>query len=81
MKLQKIHQIILEQMEELIAELQAAMNKIKTLSGLLPICAHCKNIRNDKGYWQKIEEYIHITPQPNSPTASVRIAQRNYIQA
>ncbi len=31
---------------------------MKTLSGLLPICASCKKIRNDKGYWQAIEGYI-----------------------
>lgn len=34
------------------------MTQIKTLSGLLPICANCKNIRNDKGYWERIESYI-----------------------
>jgi len=39
-------------------KLQAALAKIKTLSGLLPICAHCKKIRDDKGYWSQIEEYI-----------------------
>jgi hypothetical protein len=35
------------------------MKEIKTLSGLLPICMHCKKIRNDKGYWQQMETYIH----------------------
>lgn len=44
--------------EELIAQLQDALAEIKTLSGLLPICANCKKIRDDKGYWQQIEEYI-----------------------
>jgi len=39
-------------------KLQAALAKIKTLSGMLPICAHCKKIRDDKGYWNQIEEYI-----------------------
>jgi AmiR/NasT family two-component response regulator len=39
-------------------ELQAAMAKIKTLSGLLPICAGCKKIRDDGGYWQDIAVYI-----------------------
>jgi hypothetical protein len=39
-------------------ELQSAMANIKTLSGLLPICAHCKKIRDDKGYWNQIESYI-----------------------
>ena len=34
------------------------MSEIKTLSGLLPICASCKKIRDDKGYWNQIEGYI-----------------------
>lgn len=40
-------------------DLEAAMKEIKTLSGLLPICMHCKKIRDDKGYWQQMETYIH----------------------
>jgi PAS domain S-box-containing protein len=44
--------------ERLILELQKALAEIKTLSGMLPICASCKKIRDDKGYWNKIEEYI-----------------------
>jgi PAS domain S-box-containing protein len=44
--------------ERLIAELQEALAKVKTLSGLLPICASCKKIRDDKGYWNQIEVYI-----------------------
>jgi len=44
--------------EQLIADLQQALSEIKTLSGLLPICASCKRIRDDKGYWQQIESYI-----------------------
>jgi len=47
-----------EKREKLIIELKDALSKIKTLSGLLPICASCKKIRNDKGYWEQIEEYI-----------------------
>ena len=43
----------------LIKELKQAMAQIKKLSGLLPICASCKKIRDDKGYWQQIEQYIH----------------------
>jgi hypothetical protein len=38
--------------------LQDRVNEIKTLSGLLPICAQCKKIRNDKGYWTHVERYI-----------------------
>jgi K+-sensing histidine kinase KdpD len=46
-------------------ELQTALSEVKTLTGLLPICASCKKIRNDSGYWQKLEEYIekHTTAQ------------------
>ncbi len=39
-------------------ELEKALLEIKTLSGLLPICAGCKKIRDDDGYWSQIEEYI-----------------------
>jgi PAS domain S-box-containing protein len=44
--------------EKLIAKLQQALAKVKTLKGLLPICAWCKKIRDDSGYWQQIEAYI-----------------------
>jgi len=39
-------------------ELREVTDTVKILSGLLPICAHCKSIRDDKGYWNKIEAYI-----------------------
>ena len=49
----------LEQLvEERTAEVQGALAKVRILSGLLPICASCKNIRDDNGYWNQIEEYI-----------------------
>lgn len=44
--------------ERLISSLQKALSEVKTLSGLLPICASCKKIRDDKGYWNQIESYI-----------------------
>jgi PAS domain S-box-containing protein len=47
-----------EEKEKLILELQEALANVKTLSGLLPICATCKNVRDDKGYWRRIEDYI-----------------------
>jgi PAS domain S-box-containing protein len=47
-----------EEREKLIRELQEALVKVKTLSGLVPICASCKKIRDDKGYWNQIESYI-----------------------
>ena len=39
-------------------ERQKLLSNIKQLKGLLPICSHCKKIRNDKGYWQKVKVYI-----------------------
>jgi len=42
----------------LIQELTDALTQVKTLSGLLPICASCKKIRNDNGYWEAVETYI-----------------------
>jgi len=48
-----------QERELLIAELQEALSKVKLLSGFLPICASCKKIRDDKGYWNQIESYIH----------------------
>lgn len=47
-----------EEREKLIAELQEALSKVKQLSGLLPICAGCKKIRDDRGYWNQIEHYL-----------------------
>jgi PAS domain S-box-containing protein len=44
--------------ERLIKELQTALADIKVLSGLVPICANCKKIRDDKGYWNQLEGYI-----------------------
>ena len=47
-----------EERERLIKELQVALAEVKKLGGLLPICASCKSIRDDQGYWQQIEAYI-----------------------
>ena len=44
--------------EQVIAELQEALAKVKLLSGFIPICASCKKIRDDTGYWQQVEAYI-----------------------
>lgn len=44
--------------EKLIKELKGALDKVKLLNGFLPICASCKKIRDDKGYWNQIELYI-----------------------
>jgi hypothetical protein len=47
-----------EEKEKLIIELKNAFREVKTLGGLLPICASCKKIRDDKGYWNQLEDYI-----------------------
>jgi len=44
--------------EELIMHLRQAIENIRTLHGLLPICAWCKKVRDDSGYWKKVEDYI-----------------------
>lgn len=45
--------------EKVILELKDALAQVKTLKGLLPICSHCKKIRDDEGYWQTLEKYLH----------------------
>ena len=44
--------------QRIIQELQTALAQVKTLSGLLPICSGCKQIRDDRGYWSQLEAYI-----------------------
>ena len=45
--------------EQLIIHLKVSLNEIKTLRGLIPICAHCKQVRDDEGLWHQVEKYIH----------------------
>jgi PAS domain S-box-containing protein len=47
-----------QEKEKLIAELKKALKDVKQLSGLLPLCSHCKKVRDDKGYWNQIDAYI-----------------------
>lgn len=47
-----------QERERLITDLRHALAEVKTLSGLLPICANCKKIRDDKGYWTQVEAYF-----------------------
>ena len=46
------------ELEQINNELKKSLETIKTLKGLIPICANCKMIRNDEGYWQQLEVYI-----------------------
>jgi PAS domain S-box-containing protein len=47
-----------EDRERLIEELQDALDRVKVLSGLIPICTHCKAVRDDKGYWQQVDSFM-----------------------
>ncbi len=44
--------------ERLIEDLQHALDRVKVLSGLIPICSHCKAVRDDKGYWQQVDAFM-----------------------
>lgn len=45
---------------ERVKELEDALSKVRQLQGLLPICCYCKKIRDDKNYWQQVEEYVSL---------------------
>jgi PAS domain S-box-containing protein len=62
--------------EKLITQLQDALADVKLLSGLVPICASCKKIRNDQGYWMQLESYIQ---DRSDAQLFVRTAQKNCI--
>jgi sigma-B regulation protein RsbU (phosphoserine phosphatase) len=47
-----------ESLEQRINELEKAISEIKTLQGLIPMCASCKKVRDDQGYWQQVEDYL-----------------------
>jgi two-component system, response regulator PdtaR len=67
------------QREVLIIELQEAMSKIKTLSGLIPICAWCKKIRDDQGYWQTVEQYVKEHSQAEFTHGMCPECQKKYM--
>ena len=56
--LKHAYETLEEKVDERTRHLQDALEEVKTLSGLLPICSYCKKIRDDKGYWNQIESYI-----------------------
>jgi DNA-binding response OmpR family regulator len=49
---------LIKEKNRILNDLQNALNEVKTLRGLLPICSYCKQIRDDHGYWHKVENYI-----------------------
>lgn len=51
-------QLARQKQADLIQQLQQALNEVKQLRGIIPICAHCKKVRNDEGFWMQVEHYI-----------------------
>jgi hypothetical protein len=47
-----------KELKDRVAELEKLISEVKVLKGLLPICSSCKKIRDDKGYWNRLEDYI-----------------------
>lgn len=57
-QLQEAYTTLEQKVSERTRDLQRALSEVRALSGLLPICSHCKRIRDDKGYWNQLESYI-----------------------
>lgn len=55
--------LLLAHLQRRHAELQQALGEVKTLSGLLPLCAWCRKVRSDDGYWQQLEQYFESHSQ------------------
>lgn len=64
--------------EKLISELKNALDQVKKLSGLLPICSICKKIRDDEGYWNQIESYIQEHSEARFSHSICRDCARKY---
>jgi CheY-like chemotaxis protein len=47
-----------QRLSEQVTELQAALSKVKQLTGLLPICSYCKSVRTDQNYWERVDHYM-----------------------
>jgi len=61
LKMDELEALVTKRTEELqttVEELQDALLNIKTLRGLVPICASCKKVRDDKGFWKQVESYV-----------------------
>lgn len=66
--------------ERLIDELQAALAHVRTLKGLVPICAWCKKIRNDHGYWEQLEFYLKNHSEADFTHGMCPDCARNHIE-
>lgn len=74
-----VSQMQLRRVSHALAE---ALHDVRTLQGLLPICAHCHGIRNDEGYWEKVEEYLgHHTEAELSHGICPKCFQKRYPEA
>jgi len=73
------HSELIDHQHKLRALVEQKTTEVKTLSGLLPICSHCKKIRDDRGYWNQIEEYLHEHSEAEfSHSICIECADRYY---
>ena len=61
----KITNPLIEGLQKAVAKLEKALKEVKTLRGIVPICSFCKNIRNDQGYWDRVEVYVRQHTEAN----------------
>jgi DNA-binding NtrC family response regulator len=59
-------QHLMTDLREKVAELERALGQVEKLSGLLPMCASCKKVRDDTGYWHAVEEYLLTQGTPTT---------------
>jgi hypothetical protein len=74
-----------EKRDGAIEELQTALDQVSTLHGLLPICAACQKIRNDDGYWERIETYVEDRSEATftqgvCPTCTEKLYKREFAE-
>ena len=56
--LRRPYELLYRELKQTNLKLRKTLQEIKTLRGLIPICANCKKIRNDRGYWDEVEVYV-----------------------
>ena len=62
-ELHELNQTLEEQVKQRTDKLQKALNEVKTLEGILPLCSYCKKIRNEKNVWQEVDSFIYANSQ------------------